>query len=197
MAHRRGRRRRRVPSPALRGLAAVARGGLAHVERFRRETQERLDVYRRIEPTNSRTGADLFHWFELRRAIERAEQDVAWAGWVLEQIEEGEEASGVVVASLVVLLAPAGGSLAAAPDAGREVMELASTMERLHPDLYASTPRARFRAEATALARRAPTLDRPELVVGLMRLVALAGRGTGTRRSICTTGTPGRSTSTR
>jgi PadR family transcriptional regulator AphA len=63
---------------------------LTHVERFRRETQERLDVYRRIEPTNSRTGADLFHWFELRRAIERAEQDVAWAGWVLEQIEEGE-----------------------------------------------------------------------------------------------------------
>ena len=84
-----------------------------------------------------------------------------------------------VVASLVGLLAPAGGSLAAAPDAGREVMELASTMERLHPDLYASTPRARFRAEATALARRAPTLDRPELVVGLMRLVALAGPRNG------------------
>ena len=61
-----------------------------HVERFRRETQARLDVYRRIEPTNTRTGADRFHWFELRRAIERAEQDVAWAGWVLEQIEQGE-----------------------------------------------------------------------------------------------------------
>lgn len=61
-----------------------------HVERFRRETQARLDVYRRIEPTNTRTGADRFHWFELRRAIERAEQDIAWAGWVLEQLEEDE-----------------------------------------------------------------------------------------------------------
>ena len=61
-----------------------------HVERFRRETQARLDVYRRIEPTNTRTGADRFHWFELRRAIERAEQDIAWAGWVLERLEEGE-----------------------------------------------------------------------------------------------------------
>jgi DNA-binding PadR family transcriptional regulator len=61
-----------------------------HVERFRRELQERLDVYRQIEPTNSRTGADRFHWFELRRAIERAEQDLAWAGWVLAELAEGE-----------------------------------------------------------------------------------------------------------
>ena len=84
-----------------------------------------------------------------------------------------------VVASLVVLLAGAGGSLAAAPAAEREVLELASTMERLHPDLFASTPRPRFRAETTALARQASTLDRPALVVGLMRLVALAGPRNG------------------
>ena len=37
-------------------------------------------------PTNTRAGADRFHWFELRRAIERAEQDVAWADWVLEEL---------------------------------------------------------------------------------------------------------------
>jgi DNA-binding PadR family transcriptional regulator len=56
-----------------------------HVRRFRAETVARLEEYRRIEPTNSRRGADRFHWYELRRAIERAEQDVAWADWVLEE----------------------------------------------------------------------------------------------------------------
>lgn len=57
-----------------------------HVERFRAETQERLALYEAIEPTNTRTGPDRFHWLELRRAIERAEQDVAWAAWVLEEL---------------------------------------------------------------------------------------------------------------
>jgi len=57
-----------------------------HVRRFRSASVARLEEYRRIEPTNSRRGADRFHWFELRRAIERAEQDVAWADWVLGEI---------------------------------------------------------------------------------------------------------------
>jgi DNA-binding PadR family transcriptional regulator len=57
-----------------------------HVERFRETARTRLAEYRAIEPTNTRAGADRFHWFELRRAIERAEQDVAWADWVLEEL---------------------------------------------------------------------------------------------------------------
>jgi DNA-binding PadR family transcriptional regulator len=59
---------------------------VGHVERFRAATAERLDEYRRIEPRNTREGADRFHWFELNRAIERAEGDVAWADWVLEEL---------------------------------------------------------------------------------------------------------------
>ena len=59
---------------------------VGHVERFRAATAERLEVYRRIEPTNTREGADRYHWFELHRAIERAEGDVAWADWVLEEL---------------------------------------------------------------------------------------------------------------
>ena len=59
-----------------------------HVERFREATQARLDEYRAIEPTNTREDADRFHWFELRRAIERAEQDVAWADWVLAELTQ-------------------------------------------------------------------------------------------------------------
>jgi DNA-binding PadR family transcriptional regulator len=59
-----------------------------HVERFRAATQERLAEYRRLEGTNTREGADRFHWFELRRVIERAERDLEWADWVLEELEQ-------------------------------------------------------------------------------------------------------------
>ena len=60
---------------------------VGHVERFRAATAERLDEYRRLEPLNTREGADRFHWFELHRAMERAEGDIAWADWVLEELE--------------------------------------------------------------------------------------------------------------
>jgi len=80
-----------------------------------------------------------------------------------------------VVASLAVALAMPAGVIAAAPSPVRDVQALAASMERTHPNLFASTPRARFRADAAALAARAPSLDRAQFVVGLMRLVALAG----------------------
>ena len=89
VARRRRRRGARVPPAPLRRLAdAGARRSRVHVERFREATQARLDEYRAIEPTNTREGADRFHWFELRRAIERAEQDVAWADWVLAELPQ-------------------------------------------------------------------------------------------------------------
>jgi PadR family transcriptional regulator, regulatory protein AphA len=60
---------------------------VGHVERFRAATAARMEEYRRIEPRNTREGADRFHWFELHRAIERSEGDVAWADWVLKELE--------------------------------------------------------------------------------------------------------------
>jgi DNA-binding PadR family transcriptional regulator len=73
------------------GALAPPETVVGHVERFRAETLARLDEYRRIEPTNTREGVDRFHWYELRRAIERAEQDVAWADWVLADLAGGRE----------------------------------------------------------------------------------------------------------
>jgi len=73
------------------GSLASADTLAGHVERFRAATLDRLEEYRRIEPTNTREGADRFHWYELRRAIERAEQDVAWADWVLGDLARGGE----------------------------------------------------------------------------------------------------------
>ena len=88
VARRRRRRRARVPPAPLRRLADADQTLALHVERFREATQARLDEYRAIEPINTREGADRFHWFELRRAIERAEQDVAWADWVLAELAQ-------------------------------------------------------------------------------------------------------------
>ncbi len=84
-----------------------------------------------------------------------------------------------IAAIVVVALAAVAAALAATPAAERDVRNLATEMERTHPDLFSSTPRRRFRAEAASLAGRAPTLTRPQLVAGLMRLVALAGPRNG------------------
>ena len=54
-----------------------------HVEAFRSDTAERLADYRAIEPTNSRSGADFYHYLLLRRGIQQAELDLEWADWVL------------------------------------------------------------------------------------------------------------------
>lgn len=69
------------------GALAPAETLARHVERFREYTANRLEEYRQLERTNTREGADRFHWFELRRAMERAEHDLAWATWVLEELE--------------------------------------------------------------------------------------------------------------
>jgi PadR family transcriptional regulator AphA len=58
-----------------------------HVEQFRRDTEERLEELRAIEPTNTRTGHDFFHHFMLRFGIERYEQELAWSRWVLEELD--------------------------------------------------------------------------------------------------------------
>ena len=56
------------------------------VDAFRLQALARLDELRSIEPTNLRTGNDRYHWFLLRLGIERAEQSVAWAEWVLSEL---------------------------------------------------------------------------------------------------------------
>ena len=59
---------------------------VGHVEQFRRDTEGRLAELRRIEPTNTRTGHDLYHSFLLRLGIERAEHSLRWADGVLEEL---------------------------------------------------------------------------------------------------------------
>ena len=85
------------------------------------------------------------------------------------------------LAALLLGLACAACSSAAATERAApsplqaELRGLVQRMEDVHPDLYHAVSRRRLRAEAESLAARAPSLTRAQLVVGLMRLVALLG----------------------
>jgi hypothetical protein len=84
----------------------------------------------------------------------------------------------LVLALAAAAVGCSGSSEAAAPaptPLQREISGLPARMDALHPDLFHATPRSRFRAQARELARRAPGLSRPQLVVGLMRILALPG----------------------
>jgi DNA-binding PadR family transcriptional regulator len=60
---------------------------IRHVEWFREQVTAQLEDYRQIEPTNTRTNNDFFHYFLLRLGIERSEHLLTWSDWVLEELE--------------------------------------------------------------------------------------------------------------
>jgi DNA-binding PadR family transcriptional regulator len=62
---------------------------LRHVEQFVADTEAQLAVYREIEPTNSNRGHDWFHRHMLVHAMERAEQELAWAAGVAHALRLG------------------------------------------------------------------------------------------------------------
>jgi DNA-binding PadR family transcriptional regulator len=63
---------------------------IGHVEQYLEERREFLDELLEIEPTNTRTGHDYYHYFLLRRGIERTELDIRWAEDVLRELRETE-----------------------------------------------------------------------------------------------------------
>jgi len=52
---------------------------LRHVEQFSADCEAQLEMYRGIERTNSNRGHDWYHRHLLRHALERTEQELAWA----------------------------------------------------------------------------------------------------------------------
>jgi Peptidase family S41 len=79
----------------------------------------------------------------------------------------------------VFLAAVSTGASAAAPGAASDVRLLAEQMEAIHPDLYATVDRRRFRSAVDDLAGRVPELSENQLFVELMRIAALPGAGNG------------------
>jgi DNA-binding PadR family transcriptional regulator len=60
---------------------------IAHVEQFRADVEEKLNVLREIEPTNTRRGHDAYHWFLLELGIDEAELELRWADKVLRSLK--------------------------------------------------------------------------------------------------------------
>jgi DNA-binding PadR family transcriptional regulator len=63
---------------------------IRHVEQFLDDRQGALEILREIEPTNTRTEHDYYHYFLLRHGIECAELDVRWAEDVLRELRRAE-----------------------------------------------------------------------------------------------------------
>ena len=59
---------------------------VAHVEQYRADTEERLELYRALESTNTRTGHDWYHHLMLRHAIGQATTALAWADETLGEL---------------------------------------------------------------------------------------------------------------
>ena len=84
-----------------------------------------------------------------------------------------------VLALVVVVVAGADARSSAPADVAQDVRELGRSIESIHPAPFRSITRPRFRAEVSDLARRAPTISRNELLVGVLRLIALLGPRNG------------------
>ncbi|HYI75606.1 MAG TPA: S41 family peptidase [Gaiellaceae bacterium] len=89
---------------------------------------------------------------------------------------------GLLLAVLLAMVVGAG-SVQASPSApstaAEDVRELGKSIEQIHPAAFRSVSKQRFSAEVNALAQRAPSLERDELLVGMLRIVALLGPRNG------------------
>jgi DNA-binding PadR family transcriptional regulator len=60
---------------------------IAHVEQFRDDVDERLELLRAIEPTNTRRDHDAYHWYLLELGLEDAQRERQWADRVLRSLK--------------------------------------------------------------------------------------------------------------
>ena len=85
----------------------------------------------------------------------------------------------LVPLAMVAIVSSAQARPSASVTLADDVRELGAAIEQIHPAPFRSVSRQRFQAEVTALAQRAPSLSRDELLVGLMRMIALLGPRNG------------------
>jgi hypothetical protein len=85
----------------------------------------------------------------------------------------------LVPLAMVAIVSAAQARPSAPMTLAEDVRELGSAIEQIHPAPFRSVSRQRFRAEVDALARRVPGISRNELLVGLLRIIALLGPRNG------------------
>jgi peptidase S41-like protein len=88
---------------------------------------------------------------------------------------------GLLLASLamVAVVSSAQARPSAPSTVADDVRELGKSIETIHPDPFRSVSRRRFEAEVSALAQRAPSASRNEVLVGMLRIIALLGPRNG------------------
>lgn len=91
--------------------------------------------------------------------------------------------SGLLLLLLPLAMVMAGSTAQARPSASAtvadDVRELGRSIEQMHPAPFRSVSKQKFQSEVSALARRAPTISRNEVLVGLLRIIALLGPRNG------------------
>ena len=85
----------------------------------------------------------------------------------------------LALVAVVVVVSGADARSSASADAAADVRLLAAKIEELHPAPFRSVSRERFQSEVNTLARTAPELSRNELLVGILRVLALLGPRNG------------------
>jgi hypothetical protein len=88
-------------------------------------------------------------------------------------------ATALLLTTAAVIAAPAAGASRMATDAAKDIRNLVAEVEQRHPNPYHAVSRADFHRAAEELATRAPGLTRSQLIVGVMRLMAMLGERDG------------------
>src|SRR5262245_46975388 len=88
---------------------------------------------------------------------------------------------GLILAllAMVAVVSAAQARPSAPTTLAQDVRDLGATIPDIHPDPFRSVSRQRFQAEVNTLAQRASTISRDELLVGIMRIIALLGPRNG------------------
>ena len=81
--------------------------------------------------------------------------------------------------AMVALVSSAKARPSAELSAATDVRDLGNSIEQIHPAPFRSIPRERFEAGIDELARRAPTISRDELLVGVLRILVSLGPRNG------------------
>jgi hypothetical protein len=87
--------------------------------------------------------------------------------------------AAIVMGAAALLALSAPNATGARLDAAADIRNLVVELERQHPDPYHAVSREDFHRAADDLAARAPGLRRDQLVVGVMRLLAMLGERDG------------------
>ena len=85
----------------------------------------------------------------------------------------------LVPLAMVAIVSAAQARPSAPSTAAGDVRELGASIEQIHPAPFRSVSQQRFRTEVDSLARRAPSISRNELLVGVLRIIALLGPRNG------------------